>query len=225
MTSSTSDTQEPIARGEPLREAVYDRIVELICSGRYPPGSPLTEATLSRSLQVSRTPVREALLRLQAEGVLESALARGFTVRRLVRSDVVELYPIIATLERLAICSVEPVQAGMLDTLRATAQELEKCADPVRRWRLDTKYHAAIVDAAGNQHLLGMITQLRTNLSRYELAYMREVRSRVDADRQHQEILAALAAGELDHAGELVESHWQDGMRRILEWLDRQPAG
>src|SRR5690348_7730652 len=99
---------DPIPRPEPLRAAVYARIVALIVAGEYRPGSVLTEAALSRAMGVSRTPVREALLRLEAEGVLESTLARGFTLRPLSRSEAAELYPILAALEARAVKDAGP---------------------------------------------------------------------------------------------------------------------
>ncbi|AUH41696.1 GntR family transcriptional regulator [Streptomyces sp. CMB-StM0423] len=220
MTTYPAGANEPIARAEPLREAVYLRIVALISAGKYAPGAPLTEAGLSRTLQVSRTPVREALLRLQAEGVLQSALARGFTVRPLVRRDAAELYPVLASLEALATRTITALDPATTQRLRTVLDELEGCADPVRRWQLDTEWHTAIAAAAGNRHLLGMLTQLRTNLSRYELAYMREVKHRADVDHEHRKALAALAAGDFAHAADLLEAHWHDGMRTILDWLD-----
>jgi DNA-binding GntR family transcriptional regulator len=215
------DAQGPIARGEPLRESVYVRIVDLISSGHYPPGAALTEASLSRALDVSRTPVREALLRLEAEGVLHSALARGFTVRPLVRREVEELYPILASLEAHAVRAAIPVPKPTVDALRGTLAELERCQDPIRRWKLDTSWHGAIVAASGNGHLRGMITQLRTNISRYELAYMREITTRDEADHQHRDILAAVASREPDKAAKLLETHWHRGMQLVLEWLAR----
>jgi DNA-binding GntR family transcriptional regulator len=213
---------EPIARAEPLREAVYDRVVSRIRSGELLPGDAVTEAGLSRSLQVSRTPVREALLRLQAEGVLQSALARGFTIRPLIRREAAELYPILGALEALAVRSIGSLRADTTETLRATAEELGGCRDPMQRRRLDTTFHATLVAAARNGHLTDLTEQLRTSLSRYELAYMREIPDRHHADRQHQEILAAITSGELDRAADLVTGHWRDGMHRILEWLDTQ---
>ncbi|WBB57692.1 GntR family transcriptional regulator [Streptomyces sp. WMMC500] len=219
MTPHAAGAQEPLARAEPLREAVYLRVVDLICSGAYAPGAPLTEAGLSRALQVSRTPVREALLRLQAEGVLQSALARGFTVRPLVRRDAAELYPVLAALEGLAARSITSLDAATTKRLHTTLAALAACTDPVRRWRLDTEWHTTIAAAAGNGHLLGLITQMRTNLSRYELAYMREVKHRAEVDREHRDILAALGRGDAARAGDLLESHWHAGMRTILDWL------
>lgn len=220
--TTTMHGEGPIARAEPLREAVYERVVSRIRSGEFLPGDAVTEAGLSRSLQVSRTPVREALLRLQAEGVLQSALARGFTVRPLIRGDAAELYPILASLEGLAVRSIGSLRADTTEMLRATAEELGGCHDPVRRRRLDTTFHATIVATAGNRHLTDLTEQLRTNLSRYELAYMREMPDRHHADRQHEEVLAAMISGELGRAAGLVTDHWHDGMHRILQWLDAQ---
>lgn len=123
-----------------------------IRSGAFLPGDAVTEAGLSRSLQVSRTPVREALLRLEAEGVLQSALARGFTIRPLIGREAAELYPILAALEGLAVRSTTSLPGDTAKTLRATAQELKECQDPMLRRRLDAACHATIVASAGNRH-------------------------------------------------------------------------
>jgi DNA-binding GntR family transcriptional regulator len=217
-------TSDPIPRPEPLRAAVYARIVGLIVSAQYRPGSVLTEAALSRAMGVSRTPVREALLRLEAEGVLESTLARGFTLRPLSRSEAAELYPILAALEALAVKGAGRPAKPVLDALRATLGELEGCTGAVRRWQLDTQWHATLTSACGNRHLAGLIAQLRTSLSRYELAYMQQARSRERADQQHREIIAALEAGDVGRAADILTEHWHDGEQLILRWLaDREP--
>lgn len=210
---------DPIPRPEPLRAAVYARIVALIVSAEYRPGSVLTEAALARAMGVSRTPVREALLRLEAEGVLESTLARGFMLRALSRSEAAELYPILAALEALAVRDAEPAVKPVLGALRAALSELEGCTDAVRRWQLDTAWHTTLTSACGNRHLAGLIAQLRTSLSRYELAYMQQVRSREKADQQHREILGALEAGDTRRAASLLAEHWHDGEQVILRWL------
>jgi DNA-binding GntR family transcriptional regulator len=210
---------DPIPRPEPLRAAVYARIVALIVSAEYRPGSVLTEAALSRAMGVSRTPVREALLRLEAEGVLESTLARGFTLRALSRREAAELYPILAALEALAVQDSGPAVQPVLGTLRATLSDLEGRTDAVRRWQLDTAWHTTLTSACGNRNLAGLIAQLRTSVSRYELAYMQQVRSREKADQQHREILGALEAGDARRAASLLTEHWHDGKEAMLGWL------
>ena len=211
----------PIARAEPLRDAVYARIVELFWSGAYPPGTAVTEAALSRELDVSRTPVREALLRLEAEGVLRSALARGFTVRPLDRREATELYPILGALESLAVRSARTPPASRVRDLERLLAELEDCTDPIRRWRLDSDWHAGLVATAGNLQLQEMVGRVRTNLSRYELTYMREMADRTEPDRQHLEILVEFASGDTERAAQLLSAHWDAGMRAVLDWLDR----
>lgn len=217
--SPAAPPADPIPRAEPLRTAVYARIVALIVSGEYRPGSVLTEAALSRAMEVSRTPVREALLRLEAEGVLESTLARGFMLRPLSRSEAAELYPILAALEALAVQDAGSAAEPVLGTLRATLGELEGCTDAVRRWQLDTAWHRTLTSACGNRHLAGLIAQLCTSLSRYELAYMQQVRSRERSDQQHREILSALEASDTHRAASLLSEHWHDGEQVILRWL------
>lgn len=221
MSLQSPSAPEPIQRGEPLRETVYRRLVAVISSGQCPPGAALTEASLSRLLEVSRTPVREALLRLEAEGVLESALARGFTVRPLTRREAEELYPILASLESLAVKTSVDVDDSTFDSLRAVMRELVGCESPVRRWQLDSQWHDLLVAASGNRKLMEMTESLRTNLSRYELAYMREVTSRSEADDQHHAILKALTNGDQDRASSLIRTHWLQGEQLVLRWLSK----
>ncbi|SHG10266.1 GntR family transcriptional regulator [Streptoalloteichus hindustanus] len=210
--------EAPIPRAEPLREAVYTRIAGMIARGELAPGCPVTEATLTRQLGVSRTPVREALLRLEAEGVLQSALARGFAVRPLDGREAAELYPILGTLEALAVREAE-LDSVDLPTLTELAEDLARSEDPVRRWQLDTAFHDGLVDAAHNARLSALTRTLRTNLSRYELAYMREVSRRERSDEQHRGILAAIRKGDREGAAQLVTANWADSLSVILSWL------
>ncbi|WP_328330881.1 MULTISPECIES: GntR family transcriptional regulator [unclassified Streptomyces] len=220
MTTPAPTPHQPITRGEPLRESVYARIVELIASGHVTPGAPLTEASLSRTLDVSRTPVREALLRLQAEGVVDSALARGFMVKPLTARECGELYPVLGALEALALRSVtQPLPHELMDRLTCRLAELERCDDPVRRRELDTLHHDVLVGLSGNQYLTTLTGQLRNNLSRYEIAYMHHTPERAHTDAEHREILAALATGDGNLAATLTERHWKAGMERVLTWL------
>ncbi len=179
----------------------------------------VTEASLSTALAVSRTPVREALLRLQAEGVLRSSLARGFTVRPLDAAEAAELYPILGALESLAVAGIQRPARSELTELGRQLTELRRTTDPVRRWQLDTGWHQSLVALAANQRLTAMTGQLRTNLSRYELTFMREVPVRTEIDRLHRHILATLAAGDSTRAAEMLREHWQEGLRLVLAWL------
>lgn len=210
---------EQIQRPEPLRTSVHRRVVRLMTSGELEPGQTLTEAGLSKSLGVSRTPVREALLQLEAEGVLQSTPARGFTVRELSMTEAAELFPILATLESLAVrlSTTRPD----LTLLRQVDGELTNATDPVTRWQLDSDFHEALVDKCPNTSLRTMITQLRVSLSRYEIEFMR----RAGRDWEHTQgtrhaaILDALAEGDSDGVDHAILANWQDSLDAVRTWL------
>lgn len=209
----------PIVRSEPLREAVYTRIVARIAEGELPPGVAVTEAAMAKELEVSRTPVREALLRLEADGVLRSTLARGFVVRPLEHREAAELYPILGTLEGLAISTARQSRFKIAE-LRELVERIATETDPVRRWQLDTQFHENLVAACENRSLSELVAKLRTNLSRYELEYMRRVGSREEGDGQHRLVIDTIERGDLTTAAHLMTEHWRTGMRTVLAWLD-----
>jgi DNA-binding GntR family transcriptional regulator len=213
---------DPIPRPEPLRASVYRRVVRLMTDGRLEPGQTLTEAGLSKSLGVSRTPVREALLQLEAEGVLQSAPAKGFTVRDLRTTEAAELFPILATLEALAV----RYAAKRIDirSLRKLDIQLGTAQDPVERWRLDTAFHEKLIEPCPNTSLRALITRLRVTLSRYEIEYMRQAKSwnHTDANR-HATILDALTHHDLEGATEAIAQNWQASLDAVQTWLTPPP--
>ncbi|TDD19713.1 GntR family transcriptional regulator [Nonomuraea diastatica] len=215
------DFGDSIDRPPPLRAAVYQRVVSLVTAGELKPGQAVTEAELSRTLGVSRTPVREALLRLEAEGVLDSTPARGFTVRPLRPAEAAEIYPILATLERLAV-STSPARALDLAALRTIDAELLAASDPAQRWRLDTAFHDTIVSACPNASLRTLIHALRVRIARYELAFMRDGDRESHAAPLHEQILAAFGDADLARAADLVGRNWEGSRTLVLDWLDQQ---
>jgi DNA-binding GntR family transcriptional regulator len=210
----------PLRRAEPLREAVYARVVQLVNDGYFPPGAPLTEAQIGRALGVSRTPVREALLRLASEGVLDNTLAKGFTIRPLSAQEARQLYPILGTLEALAVRSIRDPKSSTLRQLTTICRRHTSESEPLKRWRLDNEFHSMLVSISENDSLMALIGQLRTNLSRYEITYVLNIPSMKGYGGQHQHILELVKAGDVDAAADLVSSHWQEGMELVLGWLD-----
>ncbi|WP_020668674.1 GntR family transcriptional regulator [Amycolatopsis nigrescens] len=213
--------ESSIPRPAPLRAAVYDRVVERLSTGRLRPGEPITEAGLGQSLGVSRSPVREALLRLEAEGVLESFPARGFLVRPLDAVEAAELYPIIAELEGLAV-RTSPAERSDVDVLRELDDRLLRATDPVEKWRLDTEFHERIVEHCPNATLRAMLASIRIRLSRYEITFMREGDRSVRSAGQHREILDALADGDRERAGAVIARNWDSALGMVLGWLSAE---
>jgi DNA-binding GntR family transcriptional regulator len=213
-------TDEPIPRPEPLRTSVYRRVIRLMTDGALHPGQTLTEAGLSKSLNVSRTPVREALLQLEAEGILRSNPARGFTVRDLDIAEAADLYPILATLESLAIRTSG--NRFDLPRLRKLDAEIGAARDPVSRWRRDAAFHEKLIASTPNTTLRQLIARLRVTLSRYEIEYLRQHPGPWQ-HAGHADILDGLSVGNLDAATDAVTHGWLSSLNAVKAWLPAAP--
>lgn len=125
---------EPLPTGvrrAPLRDQIYEILVEKVMSGVFAPGTRLRDVGLAASLGVSRTPVREALVRLGREGFLLADHNRGFTVRAFDEREIRETYPLVWTLEVLAMCDGFPQSTDVLSRLEALNRSMRYIIKPV----------------------------------------------------------------------------------------------
>lgn len=208
----------------PLREQVHHAIVRRILREELGPGSRISDSALATELGVSRTPVREALLRLEREGFLEADVGRGFFVKPLSTKEVGEVYPILWTLEVLAMRTAPPPTRARLAELARINAEITEVDDPERRIDLDIQWHRTLVEACANEQLLAMIATLKSVIRRYEYAYMQNAGLIPVSTRAHDEIARALEAGDVDAAVPLLESNWRFTMDMLLEWLEAEHA-
>jgi DNA-binding GntR family transcriptional regulator len=172
---------------------------------------------------VSRTPLREALFRLEQAGFLHADLARGFTVIPLTAREVREIYPIIWALECLALTTIGRVERVPLADLEQINEELARTQDdPAARLTLDLRWHEALVQQCPNRRLLQMIASLKQVAYRYEWAYMHETVLAAASVEQHRGIMEALSRGDLAQTSARVEENWRFGMNALLQHLDWQ---
>src|SRR5262249_55563968 len=137
----------PPIRKQPLRDDVHASLRDRIVEGRFPPGSRLPDVQLAAELGVSRTPVREALLRLVREGLVDSDPNRGFFVAPLCRRDVLETYPLVWTLECLALQCCGPPSSDLIKALRQINADMAAVpGDAPRRQELDLCWHQTLVE-------------------------------------------------------------------------------
>ena len=206
----------------PLREQVHRAVVDRILREELAPGARISDSVMAQELGVSRTPVREALLRLEREGFLEVDMGRGFFVKPLAADEVRETYPVLWTLEVLALRSSPPAEAGTVAGLdRINAQLAEAGEDPERRIDLDVEWHDVLLGRCANRRLLEMIGGLKAVVRRYEYAYMQNAGHIPVSTRTHADIARALDRGDVEAAVPLLESNWRFSMEEILEWLER----
>ncbi|HET6229257.1 MAG TPA: GntR family transcriptional regulator [Longimicrobiaceae bacterium] len=209
-----------IARA-PLRDQVHHALVGRILRDELPPESRLSDSVLAGELGVSRTPVREALLRLEREGFLQTDPGRGFFVKALSAREVREVYPVLWTLECLALTTAPPPPPAALAELEWLNGQIARSADdPEQRIELDTRWHRTLVEGCGNAMLLETIAGLKSVLHRYEYAYMMNSGSVPASTRSHDEIAAAAGAGETERAADLLRAHWRLAIDDLVPWLE-----
>lgn len=201
----------------PMRDELRQRILDRIVSGQFAPGSRITESRLAAELGVSRTPLREALFHLERDGFVRADLARGFSVPPLQARDVREMYPILASLEALALRSIVPLEAIDVATLRDLNGALAAAAgDALRCIAIDTQWHTTLLARCPNRRLVSLIATLKLHVARYERVYMLDTSLVARSVAQHQVIIDALDRGDTDEAVAALTQNWLFSLDTLL---------
>ena len=200
-----------------LRAETRDAVRARILDGRLPPGANVIERDLSVSLGVSRTPLREALLGLQAEGFLRLEPQRGFFVAPLGVAEARELYPLIGTLEALALKRGRPTD---LDPLAAINADFRGARDQPHAVRADRAWHEALIARCGAPRTAAILEPLRAAASRYEYRFFSGRAAILESARQHDAIVQALRRRRYAAAASFLQENWEQG----LLWVERSFA-
>ncbi len=227
MQSEKADPMEPVpAPGTLQGETTYERLCDEIRSGKLPPGSRLRETEIAERLAVSRTPVREAIRRLEAEGLVDHLPRSGAVVRKLDYPELMELYEMRTVLEgtaaRLAARAASPVELEELvainDEMRAAAGQPEVVIG------LNRQFHRLLLDAARNRFLLRAMASVENTLlilGSSSMAMPDRAREAVD---EHREVLEALLARDGAAAEAAMRRHMERAQFARLRILRRASA-
>jgi len=187
-----------------LTDQVYGVLRDKVISGAWRAGSFIREQEISGKLGVSRTPVREALSRLSSEGFLERIPHRGFRLPEQAATDLLELYPILASLEVLAAKQSFPqLDAAAIAELRAVNREYEAAsgsADTREGVDLNNRFHHMLSERSQNRRLIDMLDGLRSEVIRLEVWAFSRISQWDVSIREHDEILDAVESGDFDRA-------------------------
>jgi DNA-binding GntR family transcriptional regulator len=214
----------PLADHQSLRERIVARLRQAILTGTLSPKTRLLEPELARQLEVSRTPLREAIRQLEAEGLVSTVPRIGTFVSEIRAHDVEDLYAIRAVLEGLAARqAAESRDPAKPEILRPILAELAKRTSEHREYHeISGSFHDAIVGLAGNRRLQAMYQALAQHVSRMRSLSL-AVRQRPEVSlREHRRIAAAILAGHADEAERLMREHIQGALRVVR---DRVRAG
>jgi DNA-binding GntR family transcriptional regulator len=211
--------------------SVADYLSAAILNGRFVPGQRIVESEITTSLGVSRGPVREALRRLSAEGLVEIVPNRGAMVRRLSMTEALELFDIRTELEALAARrAAENIRQPRIREAfdRATAQiwSVEPRHSTVDYLQENQRFHAAMIAASGNSQLVKLNQQLHLSLILAQISSSLSSPVIAASLHEHRLIASAIKAGDAQGADEAIREHLrraQDFMRAMPEDLFRQP--
>ncbi|HKJ18285.1 MAG TPA: GntR family transcriptional regulator [Xanthomonadales bacterium] len=192
----------------------------MIADGRLAANSRINEVHLSEQMGVSRTPLREALAMLAAEGALEAKPRRGMFVRPLTREEFLDVYAVRPLLDVGALRLAGLPGAATLAKLRKLNEKLSSAKGALRRIQVDDDWHLLLVQGCNNPVLLGLIKQSIMRTRRYEIAYLREQVHTATAVDEHLAIMDALDAGDLEMACAALNTNLTSGTEPILRWLE-----
>jgi DNA-binding GntR family transcriptional regulator len=216
---------EPVHRAS-TPSLVADQLRRAIMRGVFPPGTQLGEVELAARFGVSRGPLREAMQRLVAEGLLRSERHRGLFVRDLDEADVRDVYIARLAVERAAgllILGADPVPA--LAGLESALAGMAAAAEPVALADADQAFHAELVAASGSPRLRRMADGLLVETRMCLAALQDTAPDPVELVAEHRGLLDALRSGDAELFNLALEKHMADAVDRIFGRRATAPAG
>jgi DNA-binding GntR family transcriptional regulator len=201
-------------------EAVYDELASRILDGTLVPGSLINQEALAADLGVSITPLREALRRLEAEGLVLLQAHRTLTVAPLSVHEVRELYAVRLRLDPFAAAeAASRASAEALDRIDALAVR-ETEATTLGRLRTNREFHRAIYRASGNGTLADLLDRLWDQTDRYRLLALQDEQHERGAEQEHRLIAAALRARDRERVEALMYRHVEATLRLVERHAD-----
>ncbi|WP_185961522.1 GntR family transcriptional regulator [Telmatospirillum sp. J64-1] len=203
-----------------LASIAFERLLAMVISGELPAGAQLQERRLADLMDMSRTPVREALNKLESDGIVERAHGRLLQVRDIPVREIIEVLHIRRVLEgEGARLAASRMNAATIDRLRRSLQELQREAEPEseNHWRVDDDFHNSIAAATGNAMLMQMVQNLRLKTRIFNTRQLPERRD--PGAQEHLTILDAIADHDETKARKAMERHIENVKHAILRKL------
>jgi DNA-binding GntR family transcriptional regulator len=212
-------------RTNPSRgDKAYDEIKRRILENVWPPGFSAFEPQVAEELSMSRTPIREALLRLQNEGLIKVVPRRGMYVVPLSPTDMRDLYIVLASLEGTAaeLLARRQTEANEMAALESSVVAMEKALarDDLDAWaQADERFHRLLLELCGNPRLAEMAFTVADQAHRARMVSLRLRPRPVHSTNEHRAVLEAIRAGNWRSAGRLMKQHRDKGREMILRVL------
>ena len=207
----TSNFQVNMDEYLPLRDVVFKTLRQAILKGELEPGERLMEIQLAERLGVSRTPIREAIRKLELEGLVLMIPRKGAEVARISENNLRDVLEVRRSLEELAIdlaCQrMTPEELLELTKTEELFSQAVREGDAMRIAQTDERYHEIIYNSTKNEKLVQILNNLREQMYRYRLEYIKDEDKRQILVVEHEHILQALKNHDIQDAKSAVRGH------------------
>ncbi len=213
-------------QGQSLVDAAYEQIRARILDNVWPPGHRALEQEVALALGMSRTPVREAMVRLQTEGLVEVVPRHGMRVLPVSPADMREIYEILTALEGMAVerlAQRRPADDELAPLVQAT-RDMERAllADDLEAWaRADERFHAGLIELAGNRQLQATVMNYWDRAHRARMFSLRLRPKPQNSTQEHMELVERLRAGDAVGAAAVNRAHRERASRELLAIFER----
>lgn len=202
-----------------MRDEVYSSLLNWIMDGTLRPGEKIIDKELAKALGVSRTPVREALRRLEDKALIESSANRWTRVAEISPQEPQMIYPIIWTLENLALtqAAARMRQQDYVKMERANKELKDAIAanDPVGASKADAIFHDVLIERSQNPHLIMILQDLKIRYRRLEVVFFEGASCDESSVIEHELLMSSLKSGDLQHAQNILHSNWEKSLERM----------
>lgn len=213
-----------LSQNRPLKDVVYESLRKTLIEGKIPVGERFIEKEYSDRLNISRTPVRDSLKQLEAEGLIKYVPRTGVIVNRITRDDVIEIYKIRNSLELLVVTEsmkhITQTDAENIYKLLDMTELANKEGKTDEVIHLFTKFNNQLYDLSNMKILPTMISNLNSYLHRFRIISIEDSSRREKALLEHKQIIDAIVAKDRYLAEMIIKKHLYDSLYVVLQKIE-----
>ena len=209
----------------PLRDVVFNTLRKAILRGELKPGERLMEIQLANKLGVSRTPIREAIRKLELEGLVLMILRKGAEVAQITEKNMQDVLEVRKALEELSVqLACERITPEQVEEMKMAAEDFRKVlksGDVTKIAEADVKFHDIIFAATNNQRLITLLNNLREQMYRFRVEYLKQKECYPQLLEEHDKLIALISGGEVEEACELMGCHIDNQASTVSDVIRR----
>lgn len=208
----------------PLRDVVFQTLRKAILTGELKPGERLMEIHLAEKIGVSRTPIREAIRKLELEGLVTNVPRKGAQVAEISTKGLRDVLEVRRALDSFcAELACERITSEEKDLLKEACKAFEeatKTKDATVIAKADVAFHDIIINATGNERLVALLNNLAEQMYRYRFEYIKDESQHDKLIKEHRELMDAITKGDVETARFVARKHIDNQEKSILMQLE-----